>query len=241
MSRLKITMLAVALFLACGLAAITHGFAESPGEVPPDAPPAAVRLLVLPFQNMAHLHGIKNTLRGPLTRKVFTTSAVAPRSEMIMDAVLMDQLSKHNSIKVQALQTSAGVPSKKDLQGVELIQALQSLGQKNRSDAIMVGYLYGYRDRVGGAFGAEISAHVAFELVLVGVKNGAIMWRRGISETQQPLNENLLDIGKFIRRKGRWVTAREMSQQAMQEMLQSFPFFQPTINNKETGVGAHPQ
>lgn len=236
MSRLKRVMLAVALFLVYGQVAVGPVLADSHEKVVSDTIPPKPRILVLQFQNMTRIHGINNTLRGPLTRKVFVTSSVAARSELIMDAVLMELFSQQTRIKTQLPGDVDAVVMQNDVQGAELIKALQSLGQKNRSEAVVVGYLYGYRDRVGGAFGAETSARVAFELVLVDVESGGIMWRRGISETQQPLNENLLDIGKFIRRKGRWVTAREMSRQAMQVMLQSFPYFQPLNKTEEAGV-----
>jgi hypothetical protein len=60
-------------------------------------------------------------------------------------------------------------------------------------------------------------------VVLVSVESGRLLWQPKFSETQEPLNQNLFELGKFIQRKGRWVTAREMATQALKEMLQTYP------------------
>jgi 4'-phosphopantetheinyl transferase EntD len=66
---------------------------------------------------------------------------------------------------------------------------------------------------------------VAFELVLVQTSSGRILWQRSFEEVQKSLSEDLLQLKSFLKRKGRWVSAREMAKGALKEMLETVPIF----------------
>jgi arginase family enzyme len=60
---------------------------------------------------------------------------------------------------------------------------------------------------------------VAFSLILVRAKDGAVLWRYSFDQTQQSLTENLLN-WRFYKEKGmRWVTARELAAYGMEEAI----------------------
>jgi hypothetical protein len=84
---------------------------------------------------------------------------------------------------------------------------------------VLAGYLYTFEDRRGGDYGVESPASIAFELVLIQVSTGQLIWRKRYDEQQQPLSNNLMAIGRFFKRKGRWVAALEMARQAIDEMM----------------------
>jgi hypothetical protein len=70
-------------------------------------------------------------------------------------------------------------------------------------------YIYRYEERIGGNFGAEKPASVGFHMHLM---EGNVALRvYEFDETQRPLSENLLGLGKFIRRGGRWITAEQLA------------------------------
>jgi hypothetical protein len=66
-------------------------------------------------------------------------------------------------------------------------------------------------------------ARVAFELNLVGVASGRLLWHRQFAEIQQPLNEDLLRLPQFLKRGGRWVSVQEIARNALEEMLKTIP------------------
>jgi hypothetical protein len=64
---------------------------------------------------------------------------------------------------------------------------------------------------------------VSFAIHLVGVKEGSILWSGLFQETQQPLSENILKLGSFLRRGGFWLKAKNLASVGMDEVLVSFP------------------
>lgn len=194
------------------------------------SPPRTVysRILLFPFQDMAAAHGIDQTVQGPLSGKVFVTGIVEPKAAGYISAETSRRLARH-------LDTGSVIIAREDIpvMGVlhqpqhlaKLLSLYQEAGRRQHADAVMVGYLYEFIERVGGNYGVEKPARISFELNLVSVASGRLVWQNRFIETQQALNENLFDLGKFIQRKGRWITAREMSAQAIEDMFTAADVF----------------
>lgn len=223
--RLTSGLIPVAL-LAC---AILTGCRSNGGEV--DSTPPRImysRILLFPFQDMAAVHGIDQTVQGPLSGKVFVTGIVEPKAAGYMSAETSRRLSRH-------IDTGSVIIARDDIPVIgvlhqpqhlaKLLSLYQEAGRSQHADAVMVGYLYEFIERVGGNYGVEQPARISFELNLVSVASGRLVWQNRFIETQQALNENLFDLGKFIQRKGRWITAREMSARAIKDMLRTADVF----------------
>jgi hypothetical protein len=181
------------------------------------------RVVVLPFVDLGTAFGPNASVRGPLTRKVFVTDDIATHGELFMTKTLRRLLRAEPNVQwVTAKAPEMATPPKSGSRP-KLIRSLQSLGLRHKADGVLIGYLYAFRERKGGALGADSPAYVAFEVVLISVESGRLIWQPKFSETQEPLNQNLFELGKFIQRKGRWVTAREMATQALKEILQTYP------------------
>jgi hypothetical protein len=77
--------------------------------------------------------------------------------------------------------------------------------------------IFRYDERVGGNLGVDRPAGVGFHMHLIE-KN--VLKRTFIfDEDQQSLTENLFNMGKFFRRGAKWVTAEELSQDAIGQGL----------------------
>jgi hypothetical protein len=192
----------------------------SPGQT--SAPPLA-RVLILPVVDMTEIHGHDATLRGPLSGEVFITDTTAPGSAESVEETLRNRLVQLKNVHLIAPSAeiigalrplTAGNRSEK-------IAAIRNAGRRSGADAVLCTYLYAFRERVGVSYGAETPARVSFEVVLVSVATGAVIWQGSFSETQKPLSEDLLGIGKFLQRRGRWVTASEMTAKAIDDMIDS--------------------
>ncbi|MDI6725732.1 MAG: hypothetical protein QMD32_02120 [Smithellaceae bacterium] len=101
----------------------------------------------------------------------------------------------------------------------------RSLGKEMGVDGLITGNVYRFRDRRGRSYSAQYPASVAFEIGLVRTSDGAVVWRGIFDKTQKSLLENLLDISSFYRQRGRWVTARELAEEGMEDIMQRIPVF----------------
>ncbi len=63
---------------------------------------------------------------------------------------------------------------------------------------------------------------MAFDLHLVRVSDGTILWTGYFDETQKTLMENMLDISAFFEREGKWVTAEQMASAGLLKIMETF-------------------
>lgn len=199
-------------------------------QTPSDPNPAQEQfdcILILPVYDMRAVYGENFSMQGPLSGEVFAIDAVDPQATEFVRKTLSTALEKKGGFRlIQA--TAADAIAMVGLAPVagsraERITAIQRIAGQRGADAVLCTFLYAFRNRVGNAYGVENPAMVSFEMNLVSAATGRIAWRRHFTETQKTLNENLLQVGKFMQRKGRWVTAEEMAGQAIEDLLNSFP------------------
>lgn len=99
------------------------------------------------------------------------------------------------------------------------IKLIQNFGAELGADAVLYTKLLRYRERVGSNYAVQTPASVAFSMVLIRVSDGAVLWRHGFDETQQPLSENLFKAG-FYRETGmRWLTASELAEYGVKRAI----------------------
>ena len=87
------------------------------------------------------------------------------------------------------------------------------------ADYLLVPQLIFYSQRRGGDWGAEEPASVIMDFFLLDVRNRTILRRYRFEETQQPLSENLLEVGKFVSRGGKWVSAEELALEGIEQAI----------------------
>jgi hypothetical protein len=189
-------------------------------------PTSKGRLLILPFKNMTAIYGEDINVRSPLSGVFFVTGPVEVGADRFLTdrlTTLVKKCTTYQAIPAKQVQAAiAGMVSEeKDLLSDR--QVLVETGRRLSADFILAGYLYRFRQRVGNQLGVERPASVAFDVVMIHVADGRIVWTGHMDEKQEPLSEDLFKLGKFIQRKGKWVTADEMAELGMEDMLQSCP------------------
>jgi hypothetical protein len=101
----------------------------------------------------------------------------------------------------------------------ELRQGLADKGMKyslGRNDAKSIEvFVYRYQERQGGNFAVDKPASVGFHLHLYD-KNGLIKIFE-FDETQQPLFDNILKIGAFLRRGMTWITVSQLAEEGIEK------------------------
>jgi hypothetical protein len=88
---------------------------------------------------------------------------------------------------------------------------LRRLGEAVYADAVLVGRMSRYRERVGDEWGAKSPASVSFVLRLVDVRRGDVIWSANFDETQKSLSENIFVIGSIGERGVRWLSADQLA------------------------------
>ena len=104
-----------------------------------------------------------------------------------------------------------------------LLATAQQLAKRFKAKLVVCGVVFEYRAREGSSIGVSKPAAVSFSLHLIDGKTGHILWVDRYSETQEALSEDVSNIGKFLKRKGQWVTARRLAYDGMNSLLDHFP------------------
>lgn len=97
------------------------------------------------------------------------------------------------------------------------------LGKIFKADAILMGYVTKYSEREGREYGTMKPASVSFSLFLYSGIDGSLLWHGSYKETQQALTENLFNIGLYLKRGFKWLSADELANWGLKEVLKNFP------------------
>ncbi len=194
-------------------------------EIPPE-PLDIDTLLILPFKDIARVYGENVSVKCPLCDKVFMTGKVSEGADNLLTENLLLLMKKRLGFKLIPPEYARGVLSALLSENEKVLSELDILvetGRRIEVDAVMAGHIYRFRERIGRRYSVESPASVAFDIHLVDVATGRILWVGVFDETQCSLTENLFKIGTFLKRKGRWITAEEMAIQGLEDVLQTFP------------------
>lgn len=98
-------------------------------------------------------------------------------------------------------------------------KAAAAIAKRLKADAALIGLVSVYQERVGSRLGADPPATVGFEAKVVAA-DGQVLWVGSYYERQRPMTE---DLKGFLRRWA-FVTAGELAEYGVEEVLRDFPF-----------------
>jgi hypothetical protein len=178
------------------------------------------RVALLPFANAAALYGEGQQVRNPLTSKVFSTGAVPEAATGTLTQMVWDKLAAKSTTQIIPPEESVGEKAALLSEATVFSERrlVSALGRRQGADAVLMGTLYRFRERVGLKYSADTPAAVTFDLLLLDSASGRVVWWQSFDEAQLPLSDNLLKIGTFIKDRGRWLTAAELSARALDDM-----------------------
>ncbi len=199
-------------FSSCASQSISIKLVPDPGPI--------YNLMVIPFKNMSAEDS--GTAAGPLSGRVFMTEKVSEESVDFMTNSLVTLIKKRTKFNVIPVEFSPNIVSPDIINTTEQKRIID-LGEEYNADAVLAGYIYRFRDRKGSRFSVETPASVAFVLHIISVSGQRIVWTGSFDETQQSLFENLLQIKTFIKRKASWITAEQMADDALTDLIKALP------------------
>ncbi len=179
---------------------------------------------VLPF----FIERVEDRSRGavcPICRGAYGRGNVLAGSQIYLTRLLQEKMEATGTFKLLPPEKVEEALSSSDQRQLDLnpMRSSIQLGKELDMDFIFIGFLYRFEQRVGSSIGADKPASVGFDVHLIRLKDGKIVWTGKFDETQRPLSENILKMGSFVRRKAHWLTAEELSNVGMDEMLKRFP------------------
>jgi hypothetical protein len=96
------------------------------------------------------------------------------------------------------------------------------IGRNADVDLLLVPQVLNWQERDGGEIGAARSAAVKVEFYLLDIAHSRLLKHAVFEEEQVGLTENLLTLGSFIKRGGRWVSAGELATEGMMRAIREF-------------------
>lgn len=216
------------------------GQAEYPADSETGEPSgigAIEKILIFPFKDLAGIYGTHVNVRSPLDGNMFMTGKVEKDAADYMTERLEALMKANDAYEmIPSSQACCVVPdplntTKADGQDQAHVRSLFQLtveaGLAADADAVLAGHLYRFEDRIGQKYSVDSPASVTFDLHLIKLsesdQNGRIVWTGRYEETQGPLSENFLKLGRFLKRGGKWLTAYDMAADALEDMLKTLP------------------
>ena len=177
---------------------------------------------VIPFFQKIPPGEGRGLTEDPVTGRLVVAGEIAPNARRELTDLIYMKLADFPRLPLVPLREVGGAIRAGDFER-DPIHAAQKIGEAFGVDGVLLGWVFRYEERIGSAIAVERPASVSLAIHLVGVKEGRLLWRGFFQETQQPLSENILKFTAFLRRRGRWLTAKDLASVGMDEVLVSFP------------------
>jgi len=91
------------------------------------------------------------------------------------------------------------------------------------ADGVVMGEVLRFRERTGEALASASPASVGLAVSLFDAPAARRLWRGTFEETQQPINENVFNMGRYPAGGTRWLRAEELARWGAKEMARSMP------------------
>jgi len=184
------------------------------------------RLGVMPFFKGSYGSDIRSSLTCPVCELTFDPGNLTPDCDRVLTGFVQDFLEIRYGDKLvplsEVMKASREIP-RDEFKDTPLVLA-QRVGKALSANAMMVGTVWKYRDRMGGTRAVESPASVAFAVYLVDVEKGDIVWNKDFAETQRSLFENILKAQSFFDQGAKWLTADELARLGVKEIFKAFPY-----------------
>jgi hypothetical protein len=203
--KLPIVLCGSLLSLSCGSTYVESYLAADLSRQPP------ARIAVIPLTSESpHLVGIQSphppAEAGPIVTRLLHSSLSSLGGLTIIPPEEVDRALTENRL-------DGSTPDR-----------AMTVGRRLNADAVLIGTVRVFRERQGTAMGIREPASVGFDIQLLRVPDRVVLWIGRYYETQKSLTEDITGLGRFMRRKGRWLSAEELAADGMAEVLKTSPW-----------------
>jgi len=191
------------------------------------------RIALLPFGRDLY---VKHAGTGPQATtaclfdgKVFPRARVPEAALAEVTAIFHQQLALKGGYEIVKPGDVAALVSRRHLdpETLEPPAFFGAMGEGLGVDAVLAGNVLLYDELQGSAVGASHPASVAIDVHLIDARTGKLLWAASYAETQATLSENAAGIGSFVQRGARFLTAHQLADWAVGQILDRFPAPRP--------------
>jgi len=162
-----------------------------------------------------------------LTNLNFTCGEVAEGSGEVVADQFRYHMSEQGYRVAEREATLAAVSKAQEKEASEYSAALgASVGRALGVDAVVMGSVMRFEERVGGKWAVDKPASVAFSVAVVSSIDGSILWKAKFEKTQKALFDDVLDYKTFFKGGMVWQTADKLSEIGVLNILGQIPFQQ---------------
>jgi len=149
------------------------------------------------------------------------------RNRFLTSELYQELNNKIKGITIVALGSSTEefMTLKEENPEIGYVNLALEVGKSLNSDAVLVGNISAFREREGGELGSASPASVAFGVQLLNSESGVKIWESYYAETQEPLSQDVTKIGKFWKRRGKWVTANHLAKEGVMDVVDNLAEF----------------
>ncbi len=197
-------------------------FSRKPKEKP--YIPKIQKMVVVGFRPAMSSWEGSDVVRSRLSGAVVMAGPVPERVVNQMTADLFNRLLQDKSYDLISPAQARGVYETLVSSNMvsDDIDLAQKIGKAFSAQAVLIGYLYRWKEREGTDYSVSRPASVAFDLYLIGPRDGAILWKGKFDKTQRPLTENIFDMDTFVKGGGRWMTAEKLAEVGLEDLVSQF-------------------
>jgi hypothetical protein len=196
-------------------------------EEPKAAEKKATRIAVIPFQAVLPEEP-SSTVQCPICGSVNSSGGISKGAERMVEEMVTDKLMDYKNVEIIPREKVAGVYRwvSTALRKQPLLQTFRETGSELGADVLVAGFVYRYRERLGYDYSVERPAAVAFEIHLIAVGDGRILWRGIFDKTQKSLMEDVFQASSFFKGGAKWLTARQLTKLGVDDIFKTFPGFE---------------
>ncbi|MBT8344719.1 MAG: hypothetical protein KJO28_00345 [Desulfofustis sp.] len=159
-------------------------------------------------------------MAGPTSDDALTyqNAAKLEKGAEFLDTQLKNALRGHDTVRfLSNRQLTSLLPEN------EMTQAalLRSIYTELKCNAVLVTSLSRYTQRVGGDYGVDSPASVAFSMKLFDAADGSVIWSATFDETQQSFMSNIMSAHKYGLK---WLTAEDLATLGIEEKIAQCPY-----------------
>ncbi len=182
------------------------------------------RLAILPFLVEHGVRPEKGAL-CPICGGIRRSGMIPPGSEKTLTHLLFTKMEARGTFQILCHERMDELLREFDEKTIRERPVFASIrmGKMLNADFLLIGSLFLFEERIGSALGVERPASVCFDLHLFRLRDEKMVWIGKFDETQRPLSDDLFKIGAFLRRKASWLTALELANVGMDELLMALP------------------
>lgn len=206
----------------------------APARQPPPSTTAATApqnasFTVMPFFQGRHPEqtdqSLVRTFTCPLNNLSVNRQALADEADIIIYQMVHQAMADRFGNRVTPMHVTRSAYDRlmKDCRDKTIRSLAAELGEQLKTDYVIAGTVWRFREREGYAVSANAPASVGFSVFLLDVKAAKIQWTEAFNQTQQPLSENLLHAVSFFKQGAKWMTARELSRVGVTTVFSRFP------------------